>query len=150
MMPLILSEALKRRIEAEGSAAYPHECCGVMVGRDGAAGRVVERLEAMDNVWDTAEQRRRFAIDPKALMRIDREVAAEGKVVLGFYHSHPDHPARPSETDRMYGWPFYSYVIVSIQNRQPAEMTCWMLNEETEQFEEQSLAVGRGPLTDDH
>jgi proteasome lid subunit RPN8/RPN11 len=143
MIPLVLNEEMKGRIEQEGSAAYPHECCGVMIGHDSPGGRVVERLEPMDNVWDAAEQRRRFAIDPKQLMKIDREVAAEGKVVLGFYHSHPDHPARPSETDRMYGWPFYSYVIVSIQNRQPAAMTCWVLDEVTEQFKEQE--VGSAP-----
>jgi proteasome lid subunit RPN8/RPN11 len=139
MKPLLLSEQLKSRIEEEGSAAWPHECCGVMIGRDGPDGRIVERLEPMANVWDAAEQRRRFAIDPKQLMKIDRDVAAEGKVVLGFYHSHPNHPARPSETDRMFGWPFYSYVIVSIQERQPAEMTCWVLDESTEQFTEQKI-----------
>jgi proteasome lid subunit RPN8/RPN11 len=142
MIPLVLNDELKRRIEQEGAAAYPHECCGVMIGHDAPGGRVVERLEPMDNVWDAAEQRRRFAIDPKQLMKIDRDVAAEGKVVLGFYHSHPDHPARPSETDRMYGWPFYSYVIVSIQNRLPADMTCWVLDESTEQFEETEIVAG--------
>lgn len=139
MKPLLLSDDLKRSIEQEGSAAYPHECCGVMIGHDESHGRIVERLEQMANVWDAAEQRRRFAIDPRQLMKLDRDVAAKGKVVLGFYHSHPDHPARPSETDRQFGWPFYSYVIVSIQNRQPADMTCWMLNEATEQFEQQEI-----------
>jgi proteasome lid subunit RPN8/RPN11 len=58
---------------------------------------------------------------------------------LGFYHSHPDHPARPSETDRQAGWPFYSYVIVSIMQRQPADMTSWVLDEQTEQFQEQTI-----------
>lgn len=139
--PLLLTPELKRRIEQSGVEAFPNECCGVMVGRDTPQGRVVERLEPMDNVWDEAEQRRRFAIDPKRLMQLDRDVALERKVVLGFYHSHPNHPARPSETDRQYGWPFYSYVIVSIQDRRPAEMTCWVLNEASEQFEEQGIVL---------
>jgi proteasome lid subunit RPN8/RPN11 len=63
------------------------------------------------------------------------KVAAEaGLAVLGFYHSHPNHPARPSETDRQHAWPFYSYVIVAIANRQPVDLTSWQLDESTEQF----------------
>jgi proteasome lid subunit RPN8/RPN11 len=61
-------------------------------------------------------------------------------LVLGFYHSHPDHPARPSEYDREHGWPFYSYVIVAIHKREPVDMTCWVLDEQTEQFKPQAIA----------
>jgi len=62
--------------------------------------------------------------------------------VLGFYHSHPDHPARPSETDRASAWPFYSYVIVSIAKRQPVDMTSWQLDESTEQFKPEEIIRG--------
>jgi proteasome lid subunit RPN8/RPN11 len=140
---LVLSEDLARAIEREGSAAYPNECCGIMIGRDvtegGTTQRALERLEPMQNVWDAAEQRRRFAIDPLALMKAEKTAAEQGKLVIGFYHSHPDHPARPSETDRQYGWPFYSYIIVSIAKGEPAAMTSWVLNDATEQFEEQRI-----------
>ena len=59
--------------------------------------------------------------------------------MLGFYHSHPDHPARPSEYDRQHGWPFYSYIIVAIEKRVPGALTSWVLNETTEQFEQQPV-----------
>jgi proteasome lid subunit RPN8/RPN11 len=140
---LVLSTNQVRQIEEEGSAAYPNECCGIMIGRDMSDGactrRIVEQLVAMQNVWDEKEQKRRFAIDPLALMRAEKSAAADGKVVVGFYHSHPDHPARPSETDRQYGWPFYSYVIVSIANRAAVDMTSWVLDEETQTFSSQDI-----------
>jgi proteasome lid subunit RPN8/RPN11 len=140
---LVLTSNQARQIQEEGAAAYPNECCGIMIGRDMSDGactrRIVERLEPMQNVWDEAEQKRRFAIDPLALMKAEKSAAAEGKIVLGFYHSHPDHPARPSETDRQYGWPFYSYVIVSIANRDAVDMTSWVLDEETQTFSRQDI-----------
>jgi proteasome lid subunit RPN8/RPN11 len=110
-----------------------------MIGRDEGDRRIVERLEAVANVWSEQERRRRFEIDPKDLMRIDKAAGESGKMVLGFYHSHPDHPARPSETDRERGWPFYRYVIVKVAQRQAAEMTCWVLNEASELFEKQLI-----------
>ena len=61
------------------------------------------------------------------------------RLVLGFYHSHPDHPARPSEYDRQHAWPFYSYVIVAIAKREPLDMTSWMLDEKTETFSRQDI-----------
>ena len=62
-------------------------------------------------------------------------------MVLGFYHSHPNHPARPSEYDREHGWPFYSYLIISIMDGKPADMTSWVLNEQTNQFERQDMVL---------
>jgi len=145
-MPLELTSALYQQIEQEGVRAYPNECCGIMIGHDMSDGactrRIVERLEPMQNTWDAAEQRRRFSIDPLALMKAEKSAAADGQVVIGFYHSHPDHPARPSETDRQYGWPFYSYVIVSIAGGKPADMTSWLLDEQTESFTKQDIEQG--------
>ena len=113
---------MRRQIEAEGPAAYPNECCGILVGRDSRSGRrLVERLEPGQNVFEADEQYHRFSIDPRQQMKAEKEAEAEGKVVLGFYHSHPDHPARPSEYDREHAWPFYSYVIVAIAKGTPAD-----------------------------
>ena len=138
-LPLVLTRQQYRQIETEGSAAYPDECCGILFGHDRGGRRIVSRLEAVPNVYDAAERYHRFSIDAKQLMAAEKSAAEKGEMVLGFYHSHPDHPARPSETDRAAGWPFYSYVIVSIMNRQPAAMTSWVLDEATEQFGEQPI-----------
>ncbi len=143
---LVLSDALRRRIESEGAAAYPNECCGILIGRDvGTAGekrRVVDRLEPGTNAFEADEQYHRFSIDPRQQMKAERAAEAEGKVVLGFYHSHPDHPARPSEYDREHGWPFYSYVIVAIAKGRPADMTSWVLDDQTNQFLTQPIVGG--------
>jgi len=151
---LYLPAAYVQQIEAEGSAAYPDECCGIMFGRDerdgGITRRIVERIEPMRNVWDEQERRRRFAIDPLALMHAEKTAAANVELVLGFYHSHPDHPARPSETDRAHAWPFYSYVIVAIHDRQPIDVTSWLLDEQTESFSRQEIVetLESGPLSE--
>jgi proteasome lid subunit RPN8/RPN11 len=141
---LELPNALFQQIRDEGAAAYPKECCGILFGRDvttdGVTRRIVESLGPVRNEFETGEQYHRFLITPAALMKAEK-ACSEGLMVLGFYHSHPDHPARPSEYDREHGWPFYSYVIVAIATREPKLMTCWVLDEKTEQFKEQAISV---------
>ena len=143
MNKLVLTAAQAQQIEEEGAQTYPNECCGILIGRDVSDGtctrRINERLEPMQNVFDEAQQKRRFAVDPLALMKAEKSAAAEDTLVVGFYHSHPDHPARPSEYDREHAWPFYSYVIVAITKGKAADMTSWVLNETTEQFEKQEI-----------
>jgi proteasome lid subunit RPN8/RPN11 len=134
---LVLTEQLARQIEREGSAAYPNECCGIMIGREEGDRRIVERLEAVANEFEEGERYHRFLITPKDLMAAEK--SAGNKLVLGFYHSHPDHPARPSEYDREHAWPFYSYVIVAITKREPTDMTSWVLDEVTETFKRQDI-----------
>ena len=141
--PLVLSDALRKAIEAEGIAAYPNECCGILVGK-AENPRVVDRIVPMANAFDPQERYHRFSIDPLLLAGAEESAAAEGKAVIGFYHSQPDHPARPSEYDRTHvpPWNFYSHVIVAIEKKRPAAMTCWVFNEDTEQFDEQQIQPG--------
>ena len=138
---LVLSEELFRRIEREGSHAFPNECCGILIGRDEAGERVVHKLVPGKNAFEADEQYHRFSIDPRAQLQAEREAEAAGMAVLGFYHSHPDHPARPSDYDRDHGWPYYSYVIVSIMSGKPADMTSWVLNDQANVFEKQPINV---------
>jgi len=147
--PLILSPQQVRQIESDGVHAYPNECCGIMFGKDvlesgNVTKRIVHRLVAAPNDFEEHEKFHRFSISAKTLMTAEQDAAKAGELVLGFYHSHPDHPARPSEYDREHGWPFYSYVIVAIEQARPAAMTSWLLDENTEQFEEQAIerAIG--------
>ena len=137
--PLLLPAALRKQIEDEGVAAYPNECCGILIGSEKV--RKVDRIVPMANAFDPQERYHRFSIDPLLLASTEESAAAEGKAVIGFYHSHPDHPARPSEYDRTHvpPWNFYSHIIVAIEKKRPAAMTCWVLNEDTEHFDEQSI-----------
>jgi proteasome lid subunit RPN8/RPN11 len=140
-----IPEALAEKIESEGVRAYPNECCGIMFGRDitgdgdFAVRRVVESLEPVMNEFEAEEQYHRFLITPQTLMRAEKKATEQGLLVLGFYHSHPDVPARPSEYDRQHAWPFYSYVIVSIAKGQPVDMTSWLLDDESNTFKRQDI-----------
>jgi proteasome lid subunit RPN8/RPN11 len=140
--PLLLPAALRRQIQAEGAKAYPNECCGIMIGRDVSGRRIVERLTPGRNTFEADEQYHRFSIDPLLQVRAEKEAEAAGKLVLGFYHSHPDHPARPSEYDREHAWPFYSYVIVAIEKGRAADITSWVLDDATNQFAVQDIIAG--------
>jgi proteasome lid subunit RPN8/RPN11 len=136
---LVIPRAVVEQIEREGVTAYPNECCGLLVGT--IEPRLVERIVPMPNAFDPVERYHRFSIDPLTMARVEEEAANAGKAVIGFFHSHPDHPARPSEYDRMHvpPWNFYSHVIVAIEKAKPAAMTAWVFNEETEQFDEQRI-----------
>lgn len=140
---LLIPTEMARQIEREGVAAYPNECCGILFGKDvnedGKARRIVERMEKVENEFEENERFHRFLITPGTLLKAEKAAADEGRLVLGFYHSHPDAPARPSEYDREHGWPFYSYVIVSVLNREAADMTSWVMDEGTERFERQEI-----------
>ena len=140
-----LSQTLYQKIESEGAKAYPNECCGILFGRDVAGDgdyairRVVESLSPVINEFEEEEQYHRFLITPQTLMKAEKEAAKEGLLVLGFYHSHPDVAAKPSEYDRQHAWPFYSYVIVSIAKGEAVDMTSWLLDDETNTFKRQNI-----------
>jgi proteasome lid subunit RPN8/RPN11 len=142
---LILTREQIAQIEREGCAAYPNECCGAIIGHDvtdtnDVTRRIVDRLSPLANSFESDEQYHRFRLNPLDLVKVERDAGADGKLVLGFYHSHPDHPARPSEYDRQHAWPFYSYVIVAIEKRKPVDLTSWQLDEVTEQFRAEAIA----------
>jgi proteasome lid subunit RPN8/RPN11 len=140
---LILTDSQIRQIEREGQAAYPSECCGAILGRDirlsGGIERHVDQLEPLKNSFQPDEQYHRFSLDPKELIDLEKRASAAKLTVLGFYHSHPDHPAKPSEYDRTHAWPFYSYLIVEIASGKAAEMTSWQFDAVTEQFFPESI-----------
>lgn len=142
MSVLVLPQRLREEIEAEAMSAYPNECCGIMVGREEAGAqmtrRLVDRIVPTQNV-ETADPSRRFVVDPHTLLRVEKEAAAQKRLVLGFYHSHPDHPARPSETDLANAWDYYSYVIVNVRNKLPVEMTSWVLSGPGGRFRSQDI-----------
>ena len=140
---LRLSDEHQCAIEAHGERGYPEEICGFLIGRSTGDEKTVETLLPIENIREE-NRTRRCEISPADFYHADRTARASGQAILGVYHSHPDHPARPSEYDREHAWPFYSYVIVAIAKRQPGEMTSWQLNEQTEAFEPQRIVVSDG------
>jgi proteasome lid subunit RPN8/RPN11 len=119
-------------IRQHGRETYPDECCGALIGRDG----LVERAFALPNSTEEGP-RRRFLVRP-ADYRLAEQVAA-GAELVGFYHSHPDHPARPSQYDLEHAWPNFIYVIVSIVQGRAADMMAWKLNDARSSFDAQTV-----------
>ena len=140
---LTLRAAADAGIRRHGRDAYPHECCGALIGRGGL---VTEAL-ALPNA--TAEgPRRRFLVRPVDYRAAERRAAERGGELLGFYHSHPDGPARPSQVDLDHAWPAFAYVIVAVANREPGALTSWRLRDDRSRFDEEPVVVedpaGRG------
>lgn len=131
---LILSDELARRIRAQGAESYPHECCGALLGTDGEKGREVLDVFPLVNRRDDSP-RNRFSISPEDFRAAEKAARERGLELIGWYHSHPDHPPLPSEYDREHAWPWYSYVIVSVVEREPKQMTCWRLADSRLRFE---------------
>ncbi len=136
---LRLAAHLENEIREHGAKDYPNECCGAMLGTDGDAGREVRSLFPLINRRDDSP-RNRFSITPEDFRAAERAAAEHGLDLLGWYHSHPDHPARPSEFDREHAWPWYSYVIVSVEAGAPKELTSWRLDDDRAKFQPEEVA----------
>jgi proteasome lid subunit RPN8/RPN11 len=132
-MMIRLSESLRKQIEEHATRDYPFECCGALLGEVNGENRSVTALKPLENVHEDGHERR-FLISPDDMFRLEQNSRADGVKVLGFYHSHPDHPAQPSEYDREWAWPWYSYIILSVRNGKPDLMTCWNLCEDRGSF----------------
>ena len=135
---LLLAKHLEQEIRDHGTRDYPHECCGAMLGTDTGAGRKVRSLFPLVNRRDDSP-RNRFSITPEDFRAAERAAAERGLDLIGWYHSHPDHPARPSEFDREHAWPWYSYVIVSVAAGAPQDLTSWLLQDDRSRFEQEEV-----------
>lgn len=116
---------------------YPHEVCGVMLGKDG----VVTDYRRCRNL-NTERARDRYELDPLSFSEADEYARGKGIEIVGIYHSHPDHPSLPSETDRQRAWPGWGYIIFSVNNGSFNDARLWYLNDEDSQFREQEYKVG--------
>jgi proteasome lid subunit RPN8/RPN11 len=144
---LSLSEEIARAIREHGARDYPNEACGAMLGADGDV-RQVRALFPLVNRRDDSP-RNRFSVTADDVRDAERAAAGRGLELIGWYHSHPDHPARPSEYDREFAWPWYSYVIVSVARGRPLEMASWRLADDRSRFlpEEIPAQVSEAPAT---
>ena len=135
---------LAEKIRRHGEENYPHECCGALLGRDanseGRPEREILELYPLVNRREDSP-RTRFSVAPGDVMDADRAAEARGLDVVGWYHSHPDHPARPSEYDREHAWPWYSYIIVSVAKGVAGEMTSWRLQDDRAGYEKERIEV---------
>jgi proteasome lid subunit RPN8/RPN11 len=153
-MALNLNSRHIKLIREHGARDYPNECCGILLGHaEGEQKRVCEVI-ALKNLRQEPEkaqelipvdsperesERNRFLIDPLEQLQVEKDARARGLEVLGYYHSHPDHPARPSDYDREHAWPWYSYVILAVEAGEPKELTSWILADDRSRFDPEQL-----------
>ncbi|MCL5005843.1 MAG: M67 family metallopeptidase [Acidobacteria bacterium] len=143
-------------VRAHAARDYPSECCGILLGHaDGESKEVSEvvplrnlrhdpgRAQELLPVEDPSREseRNRFLIDPQDQLRVEKDSRQRGLDVLGYYHSHPDHPARPSNYDREHAWPWYSYVILSVERAEAKDVTSWVLSNDRSRFEQEDLKM---------
>jgi len=129
-----------RTVHTHLCRAYPEEGCGVMLGRESNGDREVERVIGFDNVREDSRTNR-YLIAPEQFLRAEREARAAGLDVIGFFHSHPDHPSRPSAFDLEHAWPWYSYLIVSVEQGTVSDAHSWRLAEDRSRFEPEDLEL---------
>lgn len=140
---LRLTDGVDVAIRAHAREAYPHECCGALVGQDD----VVTSTVPLPNVTEEGP-RRRFRVSDRDYLAVQREADAAGHDLIGFYHSHPDHPAVPSQYDLDHAFPSFAYVIVSVKQGADDEMRSWLLKDDRSVFDEQAVAVAHpSPFT---
>ena len=136
-MALSLMSGVAAAIRRHGVETYPNECCGALIGRSG----VVSSTYGLPNTTEEGP-RRRFLVRPQDYRDAERRASEAGGELLGFYHSHPDHPARPSQYDLDHAWPFFSYIIVAVRSGVPEDMTSWRLREDRSTFDAEDLVDG--------
>ena len=133
-----ITSAALEAIRAHGAEGYPNEICGIMIGPRGE-GRATEVERARNIVVDRA--RDRYEIDPRDHIRIQRETDAAGLDIVGYYHSHPDHPAQASRFDTERAWAGYVYVIVSIANGEPVDANAFIAEKDGGPFKAEPLEL---------
>ncbi len=140
---LICDRTALTEIQTHAERAYPHECCGLVLGTPATPTQPKQicAVRAAPNVWDdhkteisaaeaTQTSERRYWIDPAELLAAQKYARANGWDIIGIYHSHPDHVAVPSECDRQWAWPQYSYLIVSVQQGAAHDVRSWILDDQ--------------------
>jgi proteasome lid subunit RPN8/RPN11 len=143
-MSLVLSDMQLDAIKQHGQSTYPEEGGGLLLGHAENGRTIVKEVRAIPNTWETnAERRRRYLIPGDLIWRVEEPAAeARGLEIVGYFHSHPDHPAVPSEFDREHALPNWSYVIVSVQQGRAGDVLAWRLREDRSAFEAQPIATG--------
>jgi proteasome lid subunit RPN8/RPN11 len=144
-MALTITARVDQAIRRHGTETYPDECCGALYGSNGA----VTETFALPNVTEEGP-RRRFRISDKDYMKTERRASELGAELLGFYHSHPDHPARPSQYDLDHALPTFSYIIVSVRGGTPEDMTSWRLRDDRSAFDPEVLVVAAPENSSQH
>ena len=139
-MSLRIPRPVMDRMREHLEHGYPNEACGALIGSATDSSYRVLDFRAMRNTI-TDRPRDRYALDPLEQLRVQKEAEAQGLEIIGFAHSHPDHPPIPSRFDAEHAWSFYSYLVAAVENGRLVEARSWRLNDK-QSFDEEPLEIG--------
>jgi len=142
---IVLNENHLYEMRAHGERDYPYECCGLMLGRFVDARKQVVEMYAISNAREEEAKRNRFLIRPDELMRGEKYAREKGLDVVGFYHSHPDDVAVPSQYDLEHAWPTYSYIVMSVQKGRAVDLRSWEMEADRSRFIEEEIVSEARP-----
>jgi proteasome lid subunit RPN8/RPN11 len=134
-----ITQELLNQIREHGVRDYPFECCGLLLGRYEAGGKVAKETYPISNAREESAKRNRFLIEPHELLRGEQYAMKNDLEVVGFYHSHPDSPAVPSQYDLEHAWPTYSYIIVSTSAEQASDLFSWEQEPDRSRFNQEEI-----------
>ena len=138
---ITIGENLLTEIREHGVRDYPYECCGLLLGRYRVAGKLVNETYAISNAREESAKRNRFLIEPAELLRGEKYARSRDLEVVGFYHSHPDSPAVPSQYDLEHAWPTYSYIIVSTSEGHAGDLYSWEQEADRSRFNQEEIIL---------
>ena len=127
-------------IAAHGERDYPHECCGLLLGVfAGGSLKTITEIYPISNAREEEAKRNRFLITPEEFMEGEQYAQKNELDVVGFYHSHPDHPAVPSAYDLDHAWPLYSYIVLAVKAGVAGDMRSWEMETDRSKFIEEEI-----------
>ena len=140
-MSLHIPQEILQRIQLHGEDAYPEEGAGLLLGEVRGQGPQVREILPLENEREAGARHNRYQLSPQDYLQGEEIAENLGLAVLGVFHSHPDHPNRPSDFDRQWAWPNFSYIITSVLKGKAAESRSWRLKEDRKTFSEEQIAV---------
>jgi proteasome lid subunit RPN8/RPN11 len=138
MSSIHIAAELLDKIHANGEKAYPEEGAGFLIGLDGSEKSVLDILP-LPNAREDSARHNRYLISPQDYLKAEMTAEELGLSLIGVFHSHPDHPNHPSEYDREWAQPFFSYVITSVEKGRATSSRSWLLKEDRSMFEEEEI-----------
>ena len=138
---LKLSRDVFETIRKHGEQTFPHECCGVLLGKVNGAQRTVKEVFVIENQFEEAERYHRFLITPDNYMEAEAAARTKKLDIIGFYHSHPDSPSVASQYDLDHAFPWFSYMIVSIMKSKYRDHHSWVMENDRSKFNEESVVI---------
>jgi len=134
------TKEIEKVIREFGEQEYPNECCGLLFGKiNSDNSKEITEILPISNAQNEENRYNRFLITPKDMIKGELYARKHNVDIIGFYHSHPDHPAKPSQFDLEHAWPVYSYIITSVINGKADVMTSWLLSSNRAKFENEEI-----------